>query len=205
MIENLIFIRSIAMPRGRPSVAETILDHALRLFYAEGIRATGVDRVIAEAGVAGMSFYRNFKSKDGLVAAVLERRDRLWMDWFRGVVEAGDADPARRLLRVFDALGQWFARPDFHGCMFINAAGEFADADSTARRAAAGHKARLRAYMADLATQAGLEPGLGAMLFLLAEGAIVAAFVQGDKDAAALAGQAAQRLIFPDLRTKEAP
>ena len=61
-------------PRGRPRVDTVILDHALRLFYREGIRSTGVDRIIAEAGVAGMSFYRNFKSKDGLVAAVLKRR-----------------------------------------------------------------------------------------------------------------------------------
>ena len=160
------------MVRGRPRVDEVILDHALRLFYAEGIRATGVDRVIAEAGVAGMSFYRNFKSKEGLVAAVLERRDRLWTASLTAFVEAVDeSDPAGRLLAVFDALGQWFQSPDFHGCMFINAAGEFAEAEGTVRRAAAAHKAWMKEYMVDLALRAGLESALGEMLFLLAEGA----------------------------------
>lgn len=183
--------------KGRPRVDDRILDHALRLFYAEGIRSTGVDRIIAEAGVAGMSFYRNFKSKDGLVAAVLERRDKQWMDWLAAEVEAGPDDPVQRLLSVFDALGRWIRGPDFHGCMFINVAGEFAEADGTARQAAARHKARLRDYLGDLVARAGLEEGVAGMLFLLAEGAIVAAHVQGDRNAADTAKAAALRLITP--------
>lgn len=185
------------MARGRPSVEAKILDTALRLFYAEGIRATGVDRVIEEAGVATMSFYRNFKSKDGLVAAVLERRDELWMEWFTGVVEAPSVAPKDRLLKVFDALEQWFRRPDFHGCMFINVSGEFAEADSTARQGAMRHKARLRSYVESLAEQAGLSREIGQMLFLLAEGAIVSAHIQKDLNAAATAKAAAKRLITP--------
>ncbi|WP_161539574.1 TetR/AcrR family transcriptional regulator [Paramagnetospirillum kuznetsovii] len=172
-----------------------ILDHALRLFYREGIRSTGVDRIIAEAGVAGMSFYRNFKSKDGLVAAVLKRRDEAWMAWLTGVVEAGEASPAGRVARIFDALDQWFKGPDFHGCMFINAAGEFADPACTVRRAAAAHKERLKSYMGGLCRSAGLASEIADMLFLLAEGAIVAAFVQGDLGAAGTAGKAAALLI----------
>ncbi len=191
-------------PRGRPRVDEVILDHALRLFYGEGIRSTGVDRIIAEAGVAGMSFYRNFKSKDGLVAAVLKRRDETWMAWLRDVVEAGEASPRQRLLRVFDALDAWFGRADFHGCMFINAAGEFADPASTARRAAADHKRQLKSYLGGLADQAGLPEATAAMLFLLAEGAIVAAFVQGDRDAARTARQAAEIVMSSPL-AKELP
>ena len=128
---------------GRPRVDDVILDHALRLFYREGIRATGIDRILAEAGVAGMSVYRNFKSKDGLVAAVLKRRDEAWMSWLTAEVEIAPT-PRERLLRVFDALDRWFRRDDFHGCMFINAAGEFADGASTARQAASGRRAHQR-------------------------------------------------------------
>jgi AcrR family transcriptional regulator len=129
------------------------------------------------------------------VAAVLRRRDDAWMDWLSGVVEAGEASPAGRLSRIFEALDQWFRTPDFHGCMFINAAGEFADSASPARKAAAAHKQRLKAYMAGLCRSAGLSSDIAAMLFLLAEGAIVAAFVQGDLDAARTAGRAAALLM----------
>ena len=116
------------------------------------------------------------------------------MSWLTAEVEIAPT-PRERLLRVFDALDRWFRRDDFHGCMFINAAGEFADGASTARQAAAHHKRRLKAYMADLAAAAGLNREIAAMLFLLAEGAIVAAFVQGDTGAAMTARKAALMLI----------
>jgi len=65
-----------------PSARDRILETAQRLFYRHGIRAVGVDRIIAESGVAKMSFYRHFPSKRDLVIAFLERRHRFWMDWF---------------------------------------------------------------------------------------------------------------------------
>lgn len=181
--------------RGRPKVSQMILDTALGLFYRDGIRATGVDRIIAEAGVAGMSFYRNFRSKDGVVDAVLRHRHEIWMAWFRRAVEAHGPTPGDQLAGMFDALGQWFAEPDFNGCMFINAASEFSDPQSTPRRLAAAHKAELRSYIADLVDCARLPGALADMLLLLIEGAIVTAAVQGDRGAAAVAKTAAAALI----------
>ncbi len=99
---------------------ERILLTAHDLFYREGIRATGIDRVILEAGVTKVTFYRHFPSKNDLICAFLEHRHRRWMDWF---VEAlgrhgGDVDA------LAGALAEWFNDPGFRGCAFINSVGE---------------------------------------------------------------------------------
>jgi len=104
---------------------ERIVRTAHDLFYRDGVRATGIDRVIAEAGVTKVTFYRHFPSKNDLVQAFLELRHGQWMDWFTGALERHR--PQRRLpgydeaaRAVAGALGEWFARADFRGCAFIN-------------------------------------------------------------------------------------
>lgn len=101
-----------------PDVTARLLDAAERLFYRDGVRSVGVDAVVTEAGVATTTLYAHFGSKDGLVEAYLRRRDERWLTWLRGVVEAADPGTAR-VRAVFDALGRWFAQPDFNGCAFI--------------------------------------------------------------------------------------
>jgi AcrR family transcriptional regulator len=101
---------------------ERILDAASAAFYRRGIRAVGVDSVIADADVAKATLYRHFPSKDALVQAFLERRDERWRAWFADAVERLAPDPADRPLAAFDALGEWFGSEDFRGCAFINAA-----------------------------------------------------------------------------------
>jgi AcrR family transcriptional regulator len=177
-------------------VRERILDCAATLFYRDGIRATGIDRVIAEAGVAKMSLYNHFAGKDELVLAFLERRDEKWMLWLKTRVDA-ERSPDKRLVTVFDALHEWFASRDFRGCAFINASVEYADEKSAATTAALRHKARLRDFLESTARAARMRKPdeLAWSLLLLVEGAIVTAQMEGRPDAAKRARRAAVTLI----------
>ena len=182
---------------------ERILQAAARLFYAQGFHSTGIDRIIAEAGVAKMSLYQHFRSKEELIGAFLARRDDFWCDWLQGRVEALASTPRARLLAVFDALGEWFASDGFRGCAFINAAAEFTDARHSARVLSRQHKERVLAYLQGLVEAAGLaRPAeLAAQLALLVEGAIVTAQVGTPAEAlntAARAKTMARRLL-PDF------
>src|SRR6185312_7326169 len=104
---------------GRDSGRERVLETAYRLFSAHGTRAVGVDRIIAEAGTAKMTLYRNFASKDDLIVAFLAAREQRWTrGWLQAEVERRATTPRARLLAIFDVFGEWFAREDFEGCSF---------------------------------------------------------------------------------------
>jgi AcrR family transcriptional regulator len=139
--------------RARRTSAETrehVLEVARELFYWEGIRATGVDRVAAEADVAPTTLYRLFASKDDLVAAYLEREARLYREWFDAAVEAGGPDPRGRILSLFDALVEQ-VRPDrCRGCPFQMALTEFPDTATPAHRNAVANKAWVRGRLGEL-------------------------------------------------------
>src|ERR1700755_1050606 len=108
-------------PAEGPSARERILAPAYELISRSGTHAVGVDAIVAESGVAKMSLYRNFGSKDELILAFLRRREELWTrDWLQAEVLARAADPEARLLAIFDVFGEWFARPDYEGCAFVN-------------------------------------------------------------------------------------
>ncbi|MFJ8440170.1 TetR/AcrR family transcriptional regulator [Kitasatospora griseola] len=172
-----------------------LLDTAEQLFYAEGIRAVGVERILAESGVGRASFYRHFAGKDELVVAVLTRRDQQWREWLAGRVDALGGRP----LAVFDALAERFARADFRGCAFINTMVETADPDSPAHQVAAGHKQQVVAYVAALLAAAGRpEPEsaeLARRIVLLMDGAIVTALREGTAAPAAEARAIAAALL----------
>ena len=100
---------------------ERVLETAYELFSRHGTKGVGVDRIIAESGVAKMTLYRNFASKDELILAFLERREERWTRaWLQAEVERREADPAARLLAIFDVFGEWFATEGFEGCSFVN-------------------------------------------------------------------------------------
>lgn len=176
---------------------ERILRAAADLFYKEGVRAVGIDTIISRAGVAKMTLYKHFASKDDLVVEFLKRRDKRWMASFQESVERRTKNPLRRLLAIFDALDEWFQSDDFRGCAFINATVEFADRRHPGRKVALQHKERLRAYIFDLAKAAELRSPrrLADQLFLLVEGAIVTALMQGNPRPARHARQAAAALV----------
>jgi AcrR family transcriptional regulator len=142
--------------RARRTAAETrehVLGVARDLFYWEGVRATGVDRVAAEADVAPTTLYRLFASKDDLVAAYLEREDRLYREWFDAAVEAGGPDPRARILSLFDALAEQ-VRPDrCRGCPFQMALTEFPDTATPAHGNAVANQACVRARLGELSAE----------------------------------------------------
>ena len=153
------------------SARDRILSTALRLFYSDGIRATGIDKIIAESGVAKMSFYRHFPSKNDLVRAFLEARHQIWMAKFQAAVERRFA--AEGFAALAGALTEWFAEDDFRGCAFINTVAE-AGAEFPQ---AVEHKRELEAYVRGLAERLSLpSPArIAAMAMIVIEGAIVRA------------------------------
>ncbi len=179
------------------SKRDQIVSQALSLFYQEGFNATGVDRVSSEAGVSKKTLYNHFKSKDELVMAVLRKRDELLRNKMMRDTERLGAKAKDRLLSIFDVHDAWFNEKDFCGCMFINAAAEFAELQDPIHMISTEHKRLVRGYLAELAQEAGANDPtlLAAKLHLLLEGAIVEAHVSANKNAAKLAKTMAAVLI----------
>jgi AcrR family transcriptional regulator len=171
---------------------------AIDLFYAHGFHAIGLDRIIAETGVTKTTFYKHFESKDALVIAAIRMRDD-WETraWNRAVRKLAGNDPRRQLLAVFDVLDLWFNEPSFAGCLFLNAAAEFADPREPAHQAAAAHKKRTRDDWCALARRAGaVDPETFADLYTaLFEGTLIMRHVHGRNDAARITRPMIERLI----------
>lgn len=168
---------------------QRILETAMRLFYADGLRATGIDRIIAESNVAKMSFYRHFPSKSDLVCAFLEERHRRWMVWFDEAVGRHARKRRSRMPAVADALAEWFADPGFRGCAFINTSAEITDHHSREHAIVEAHKADLASRLAALARADGLRSAdeVGRLALLIVDGAIVRAQMSEGAEAAAQA------------------
>ncbi len=183
------------------SVRDQILNTAGQLFYERGIAGVSMDALRDRSGISLKSIYGEFRSKDGVVAAYLARRDDEWMSWLVNEIEQGSRDPRERLLGVFDALDAWFARPNFVGCAFINAYGEAAGSGWIADEAAS-HKVRLTALVAGLAAQIDgrRSPELAEELMVLIEGAIVRACLGHRSDAARTARRVASLIVDAPAR-----
>jgi AcrR family transcriptional regulator len=174
-----------------------LLEAADRLFYQEGIRSVGIDRIIAEAGVAKMTLYSHFPSKDDLILAVLENREARIGEFFRKAIHRHGRKGKDKLAAFFAALKEWFQSPEFRGCAFINATIELADPQHPGSKFARCQKERFNGMLRELiADSLGKEatrflPAVS----LLVEGAIVTAQVQGHPGAADVARDAARRLL----------
>ena len=182
---------------GRGGGRERILETAYRLFSRHGTRAVGVDRIIAESGVAKMTLYRNFASKDELILAFLERRRERWTRaWLQGTVETQGGTPAERLLAIFDVFGEWFLREDFEGCSFINVMLEVEDREHPVRQASVQQLSEIRDFIIALAQQAGIADAdhFARQWHILMKGCIVAA-AEGDVQAAARARELGSLLL----------
>ena len=174
---------------------ERILHKAHDLFYADGIRATGIDRVIAASGVTKVTFYRHFPSKDDLVREFLDHRHARWMAWFvdalgrRGAHER--AGGAEALLLQPEVMAEWFSDPVFRGCAFINSVAEVGGSVQGAAERAREHKREMVEVIA------GLLPAGAASRMALAQAAALGvdgAIVKAQMDGPALAREAVDDL-----------
>jgi AcrR family transcriptional regulator len=175
---------------------ERILDTAFRLFYARGVRAVGVDTVIAESKVAKATLYKHFARKDDLVLAYLDRVDEIWRGQLAAAAAAAGDDPRDQLVGMFDALRTTCRTDGYRGCAFINTAAEAAPGSDVHARTVA-HKAAVRAWVRDLTVQAGAThpDALAASLVLLLDGGLAAGVLDGDPAAADAAKAAATVLV----------
>jgi len=174
---------------------------AWRLFYRDGYRAVGIDTILAEAGVAKMTLYNHFPSKEALIVAIVEQRSQDRLAALEQSIEGAKRSPANQILAVFDGLKKWFASEDFKGCAFIRALSEYPEPDHPIHRAAWAHKRAVNARLRALAVGAKAKtPGaLADSISLLIDGAIVAAHATGSVEPAETARMAAQKIIKASL------
>ncbi|MDF2144106.1 TetR/AcrR family transcriptional regulator [Knoellia sp. p5-6-4] len=190
----------------RPSAArERILETAFALFYARGIRAVGVDLIIAESGVAKATFYKHFPAKDDLVVAYLDRVDGVWSGQLHQAAAAAGPDPADQLVGMFDALRTACRREGYRGCAFINAAAESQPGTAVHDRTVA-HKAAVLSWVRGLAEQAGARDpeSLGRSLTLLLDGGLASGSLDASPDAPEAAKASARALVDAATRAGRA-
>jgi AcrR family transcriptional regulator len=175
---------------------ERVLEVAGDLFYREGVRAVGIDTIIARSGVAKMSLYRNFASKDDLVVAYLEERDRRFFAWWDGAVGPEGEEPSARLRRLVRATVEKVRRPGYRGCPFLNTSAEFPDAAHPARAVIAAHRGEVRERLHAICRRWNPRrpEALATQLIVLMDGVYASAGALTDGQAAAIV-EAADALI----------
>jgi AcrR family transcriptional regulator len=176
---------------------EHILETATKLFYQHGFRAVGIDKVIAESGVAKMTLYKHFPSKDDLIVAYLQRSNEAWWGWFEEVTKPFEGKPKKQLEIVFEGVAKIASSPQCMGCTFTVAASEFPDLNHPGHRAALEHKKQVLARFKELAKAAKLhQPSTVAeQLALLLDGAWNAARMFGAGSHAKQVADAAKAIM----------
>lgn len=188
----------------RPSARDRILATASDLFYKEGVQNVGIDRIIAESGVAKMSLYNHFKSKDALIAVWLQEQHKSWRLWFQNTVERYAKETGESpVLAIFDALKEWTEKPDFRGCAFINSAVELVDPEHPGYQVSLEHQQAIFDYILSLVKAANLpNPNdLTEQLVILVQGATVVAMMQHQHSSeAAMQAKAAAVTLVNEAR-----
>lgn len=186
------------------STRDMLIEVANDLFYQHGFHAIGLDQILERVGVTKTTFYNHFESKDDLVIAVLQDRDKRDTDeLMTGVRERGQGDPLAEILAFFDLIEEWLAAPDFRGCMFLKAAGEYPSPNDPVHRTAMAHGESLHRELRMRAERAGAADGqaVADQLMLVLGGAIVTRSTTGIADRArsarAAAGAVVKALITP--------
>lgn len=188
-------------PRREPP-RERILDAAADLFYRDGVRAVGVDAIIAAAGVAKASFYRHFRSKEDLVVEWLRSDHARWLDRVRAETEQRASSPDERLLVFFDVVSEHVALAGYAGCPYLSTAVELREGSGPLRKVILDFLMEVETYLGSLAAAAGLRAPeqLGTELRLLCGGFMTAAAVVGSWDGQSDAVRAAVRSIVDAAR-----
>uniref|UniRef100_UPI003100AD81 TetR/AcrR family transcriptional regulator n=1 Tax=Neorhizobium sp. EC2-8 TaxID=3129230 RepID=UPI003100AD81 len=170
----------------REAISDQILTAASALFYREGIRAVGIDRIIEEANVAKATLYRHFPSKDHLVAAYLQARHERVIRSLHDVLDAIKA-PRDQIKLIFERLHEKADSPEFRGCAFALAVAEHGDSERVVS-VARTHKAMVREIFSSIMSRAGrYSDQPAAHLSLLYEGALATVAVGRDPQAVLIA------------------
>ncbi|HXM17752.1 MAG TPA: TetR/AcrR family transcriptional regulator [Candidatus Tumulicola sp.] len=173
------------------------MDAALESFNFDGIRGVSAETIIERAGVAKMTFYKHFPTKEHLSAAYVRERSKRWMAWLKERVKQLGRTPKQRLLAVFDVLAEWFESEDYRGCPFHRAAAEYPDQKHPIHNEVSENKRQLHAYFTELATDAGVpnRADLARSLMILTAGAEVMCNIEGSAAYAKQARRSAARLL----------
>lgn len=176
---------------------------AFGLFYRHGVHAIGINRVIAESGVAKKTLYTHFSSKEALVAATVDYRDRQFFSWVEERTQSAP-DGKSAIFALFDALDDWINGREkclhpFHGCYFINVSAEFGDLNHPIHQHCASHKSAILGlisrYISQIFADEKTVTTLSEAIATLKEGATVQAHVIGDLKAALKAKAIAEELL----------
>ncbi|WP_168190347.1 TetR/AcrR family transcriptional regulator [Luteithermobacter gelatinilyticus] len=162
-----------------------LVDTAVRLFNRYGYHATGIDTILKEAGVAKMTLYNHFKSKDDLVVAALKKKEQFFADQYRLKTAGWDLKPRGRLNAIIEVYEDWFRSPDFNGCMFLRGAGEYADPRSPVFQTIRAHKETTLKRYAGLGAELGMRDpfSFASQLMVIIDGAIQGAKIFGAEPA----------------------
>ncbi|KZL15350.1 HTH-type transcriptional regulator YjdC [Pseudovibrio axinellae] len=176
---------------------DEILENAYEIFYRNGFRGTGMDMLVAETGISKTSMYKHFNSKDELILAVLELRQKRFFESFIDHMDELASEPKDKLLAVFDVLAEWFNEKSFKSCMFLKASFEFPEAHHPIHQRAAKHRQLIYRHLFELVEQAGLKnaDSVTRQVLMLIEGAIVTAQIGNIPEPAADAKKAAKMVI----------
>ena len=179
-------------------VRDRILDAATRRYYAEGIRAVSADRLIAEAGVSKVTFYRHFPTKDDLITAYLSQLVTRAEELLTRKRAELAGDPAAVLRSYAEGIGALACTPGFRGCPFINAAAELSQPDHPGHRVVMDHRDWLVGQFVELLTELGVGDvdAKAEQLMMLRDGAMVAGYVGRTPQAVAETLTAAGRSVI---------
>ncbi len=196
-------LRAPVTTSGASAKRDVLIRTASDLFGRQGYRAVGIDTVLAAAGVAKMTLYKHFRSKEELIVAVLEQRgDAIATDLSERIAAApaSPENPSAPILAVFDWLADVVRSPDFHGCLFIKAASEYPDPQDLPRQAAVAFKKSCGTLLERLCRElpAADPQALARQLQLLMEGVLVLAFLQRNSQAAIDARLATETLLVAE-------
>ncbi len=195
-------------PITNPSQTQTkrdiLLECAQELFSKEGFHATGIDRILDQAGVAKMTLYNNFGSKDQLIVEVLDQASVSLVDLMRSWT-AGSTDPFEQILLLFEGLGDRFEAPSRCGCLIQAASAEFSDPDTLVGQAILRHQTRVQQFLAEItrATECPDTDGLAARIGLLLTGAMASSRICRCRAPADEAKKAAAILLEDACRRAE--
>jgi AcrR family transcriptional regulator len=194
VVRGVVRTKQVSAPA---SARERLVAAASELFHRAGIQATGVDAIIASAGVAKATFYRHFPSKDDLVVAWLREPRTRWLDGIRTELDAAPVEPAERISRFFDAVAEWIESGDYRGCPYLNVGVEIIDPAHPARGIIEAYVQEVEDYLESLLRAAGYRDSrsLAAELQTLVAGAISLSVARRSRSPALMAKKAGLALL----------